>query len=46
MDLDSVFRRHVHEHAAEPVIGDGGDEIGHNAQLGAAEGRRHRIAAE
>ena len=34
------------EHAPEPVIGRGGDEIGHDAELGAAERRRDRVAAE
>ena len=46
MDRDAVFGRHVDEHAAEPVVGDRGQEIGHDPELGAAEGRRHRVAAE
>ena len=46
MQRDAVLRAHVLEHAPQPVIGRGGDEIGHDAELGAAERRRHRIAAE
>ena len=41
-----VFRRHVEEHVAEPVVGDGGDQVGLDAKLGAAERRRDRVAAE
>ena len=46
MQRDRVFRAHVLEHPPQPVIGRRGDEIGHDAELGAAERRRHRIAAE
>ena len=46
MDRDSVFRAHVLEHASQPVIGDGGDQVGHDAELGAAECRGDRVAAE
>ena len=46
MDRDSVFRAHVLEHAAEPVIGDGRDQVGHDAELGAAERGRDRVAAK
>jgi len=43
---DSVFRRHVDEHAAEPVICDRGHQIRCHPELGAAECCRHRVAAE
>src|SRR6478609_11062803 len=43
---DRVFRAHVLEHPPQPVIGRRGDEIGHDAELGAAERRRDRVAAE
>ena len=43
---DRVFRAHVQEHAPQPVIGHGGDQVGHDAELGAAERRRDRVAAE
>src|SRR4051812_10990611 len=43
---DAVLRRHVNEHAAEPVVRDGGKEVGRDAELGAAERRRHGVAAE
>ena len=46
MDRDAVLRRHVDEHAAEPVVGDGGEQVRRDAELGAAERRRDRIAAE
>ena len=46
MDRDAVFRRHVDEHAPEPVVGDLGEEVGRDAELRAAEGRGDRVAAE
>jgi len=46
MHGDRVFRRHIDEHAAEPVVGDGSEQIGRNAELGAAERGGHRIAAK
>ena len=46
MDRDSVLRAHVLKHPPEPVIGDGRDQVGHDAELGAAERRRDRVAAE
>src|SRR6185312_11071254 len=46
MDRDSVFRRHVLKHAAEPVVGDGRDQVGHDAELGAAERRGDGVAAK
>ncbi len=46
MDRDSILRAHVLKHAAEPVIGDGRDQVRHDPELGAAERRGDRIAAE
>src|SRR5580658_7677615 len=46
MDRDRIFGRHVEEHAAEPIVGERGDEIGNDAELGAGKGRGYRIAAE
>jgi hypothetical protein len=46
MDGNAVFRGHVDEHAAEPVVGDGGEQIGRDAELGTAERGGHCIAAE
>ena len=43
---DTVFRRHLDEHAAEPVVGTGRDQVGPVAELGTGEGGGHRIAAE
>src|SRR5215469_12593362 len=42
VDGDSVFRAHILEHPPEPVIGDGGDQIRYDAELGAAERRGDR----
>jgi hypothetical protein len=36
MDGDAVFRRHVDEHAAEPIVGDRGEQVGRDTELGAA----------
>jgi len=46
MDRDSILRAHVLKHPAEPVVGDGGDQVRHNAELGAAEGRCDGVATE
>src|SRR5215213_1852983 len=46
MDRDAVGRRHVDEHAPEPVVGDLGQEVRRDPELGAGEGRRDRVAAE
>jgi len=46
MHGNRVFRRHVDEHAAEPVVGDRREQIWWNSELGAAERRVHRIATE
>ena len=46
MDRDAVLRAHVLEHPPQPVIGDGGDQVRHDPQFGAAEGRGDGIAAE
>src|SRR2546421_8374817 len=46
MDRDSVLRAHVLKHPSQPVIGDGGDQVRHNAELGAAERRSDGVAAE
>ena len=43
---DLILRRHVEEHAGEPVVGERGHQFGHDAELGAAERRRHGIASE
>jgi len=43
---DPVFRRHVYEHAPEPVVCDRGHQIRCHPELGAAESRGHRVAAE
>jgi len=46
MHRDSVFRRHVNEHAPEPVVRDRRHQVRRHPELGAAECRRHRVAAE
>ena len=46
MKGDAIFGAHVLEHMTQPVIGDGGDQVGNDAELGAAEGRGDRVAAE
>jgi len=46
VDRDSVFRAHVLKHPPQPVVGDGGDQVRHDPELGAAERRRDGIAAE
>src|SRR4051794_36408503 len=46
MDGDSVPRHHVVEHATQPIVGDGGKQVWHQTELGAAESRGHRIAPE
>src|SRR3954467_5853964 len=46
MDCNAVLRAHVLKHPAQPVVGDGGDQVGHDAQLGATECRGHRITSE
>ena len=46
MDRDSILRAHVLEHPPQPVIGDGGDQVRHNAELGATECRGNGVAAE
>ena len=46
VDRDAVGRRHVHEHAPEPIVGDLGQEVRGDAELGAGEGRRDRVATE
>ena len=43
---DSIFRRHVDEHAPEPVICDRGHQVRCHPQFGAAKSCGHRIAAE
>ena len=42
----AVSGGHIQKHAAEPIIGDGRQDIGWNAQLCAAERRRYRISTE
>ena len=39
MDRDAVLRGHVDEHAAEPVVGDGGEQVGRDPELRAGERR-------
>jgi hypothetical protein len=46
MHRNGVFRGHVEEHASEPVRCDRCDEIGDEAELGAAEGGGDRVATE
>jgi len=46
MDRDPVLRAHVLEHAPQPVVGDGRDQVRHDSQPGAAEGRGNRVAAK
>ena len=46
MDGDLIFRGHVEKHAAQPVVGERGQEIRHMAQLGAGEGGGEGVAAE
>src|ERR1700680_3269508 len=46
MDRDSILSAHVLKHPPQPVIGDGGDQVRHDAELGAAERCRDGIAAE
>ena len=46
MDRDPVLRAHVLKHAPQPVIGDGGDQVRHDPELGAAKRRGDRVAAE
>src|SRR5258705_13716342 len=46
MTGNAVFRRHVDEHAAEPIIGRRGDEVRRNPELRAAECSRDRVAAK
>ena len=40
------FAAHVLEHPPEPVVGDGRDQVGHDAELGAAKCRGDGVAAE
>ena len=46
MDRNSILRAHVLKHPAEPVIGDGGDQVRHDSELGTAESRCDGVAAE
>src|SRR5579863_7030314 len=46
MDRDSILRGHILEHPPQPVIGDGGDQVRHNSELGAAKRRGDGVAAE
>jgi hypothetical protein len=46
MDRDAVLRRHVDEHAPEPVVGDLGEEVRRDPELGAGESRRDGVAAK
>src|SRR3984893_1177424 len=46
MDRNCVFRRHFKEHAPEPIIRDGGNEVRNDRKLRAAECRGNGIAAE
>ncbi len=46
MQRDAVFRRHVDKHPPEPIVGDRGQEVGGQSELGAAKGSRHGVAAE
>src|ERR1700730_13177410 len=46
MDRDSVLRAHVLKHPPQPVVGDRGDQVRHDSELGAAERRRDGVAAE
>src|SRR5438270_2202095 len=46
MYTDLIFRRHVEEHAAQPVIGKRCQEVRLNTKTGAAKCRRYGVAAE
>src|SRR4030088_1783879 len=46
MDRDSIFCAHVLKHPPQPVIGDGGDQVGHDSELGTAKCRGDGVAAE
>ena len=46
VDRDPIPGRHVQEHATEPVVGDGCEQVRQNSQLRTAEGGRDRVAAE
>src|SRR5215208_8256897 len=46
VDRNAVLRRHIDEHASEPVVSNRSEQIGRDPELGAAECGRHRIAAK
>jgi hypothetical protein len=46
MHGDAILGRHVEEHAREPVVRLRGEEIGRDAEFGAAERGRYGVAAE
>jgi hypothetical protein len=46
MDRNRIFRRHVDEHAPEPVVRHRGDQVRGDPELGAAERGRDGVAAE
>src|SRR5688572_8601339 len=46
MQADVVFRRHIGEHATQPVVCQCGKQVGLDAKLGAAKGRCHRVSAK
>jgi hypothetical protein len=46
MQGDAVFRGHVDKHPPEPIVGDRGQQIGRQSELGATKGSRYGIAAE
>ena len=46
MDRDAVLRGHVDEHAAEPVVSDGGEQVRRDPELRAGKRRGDGVAAE
>src|SRR6516162_9922944 len=46
MDRDAVLRAHIHEHASEPVIGNGCDQIRYAPERDAAKRRGDGVAAK
>jgi hypothetical protein len=46
MHRNAVLCRHVEEHARKPVVGERSHQVRDHAELGAAERRRNRVAAE
>lgn len=43
---NSIGKRHIHEHAAQPIIGHRGHQIRNNSKFGAGKGCRNRIPSK